>query len=60
MRVLASVFTFYRLLRTVGETRGQRNELILPVASGLCQARAARQRPARLWFWDIKFKGPAN
>jgi putative transposase len=43
-RYLASVSTFYRLLRALGETRVRRGELTHPP---LRQARAARPRPAR-------------
>lgn len=55
---LASVSTFYRLLRGLGETRGRRNELTHPAyAKPELLARAPRE----LWSWDItKLKGPVR
>jgi putative transposase len=47
---LASVSTFYRLLRGLGETRGRRSELTHPAyAKPELLARAPRE----LWSWDI-------
>jgi putative transposase len=55
---LASVSTFYRLLRGLGETRGRRNELIHPVYT---KPELLARAPRQLWSWDItKLKGPAK
>jgi putative transposase len=57
-RYLASVSTFYRLLRGVGETRGRRNQLTHPVYA---KPELLAERPRELWSWDItKLKGPAK
>ena len=57
-RYLASVSTFYRLLRSVGETRGRRNQLTHPVYA---KPELLAERPGELWSWDItKLKGPAK
>ena len=57
-RYLASVSTFYRLLRGVDETRGRRNQLTHPVYT---KPELLAQRPRELWSWDItKLKGPAK
>ena len=55
---LASVSTFYRLLRTVGETRGRRNQLTHPAYA---KPELLATAPRQLWSWDItKLKGPAK
>ena len=57
-RYLASVSTFYRLLRTTGETRGRRNELTHPAYA---KPELLATGPRELWSWDItKLKGPAK
>ena len=57
-RYLASVSTFYRLLRTTGETRGRRNELTHPAYA---KPELLAIGPRELWSWDItKLKGPAK
>jgi len=57
-RYLASVSTFYRLLRTAGETRGRRNELTHPAYA---KPELLATGPRVLWSWDItKLKGPAK
>jgi putative transposase len=57
-RYLASVSTFYRLLRTTGETRGRRNELTHPAYA---KPELLASGPRELWSWDItKLKGPAK
>ena len=57
-RYLASVSTFYRLLRGAGETRCRRNQLMHPVYA---KPELLAQRPGELWSWDItKLKGPAK
>lgn len=57
-RYLASVSTFYRLLRAVGETRGRRNQLTHPAYS---KPELLACGPRELWSWDItKLKGPAK
>ncbi len=57
-RYLASVSTFYRLLRGVDETRGRRNQLTHPA---YIKPELLAQRPRELWSWDIiKLKGPAK
>ncbi len=57
-RYLASVSTFYRLLRARGETRGRRNELTHPVYA---KPELLATGPRQLWSWDItKLKGPAK
>lgn len=57
-RYLASVSTFYRLLRSVGETRGRRNQLTHPVYA---KPELLAERPGELWSWDItKLKGPGK
>ena len=57
-RYLASVSTFYRLLRASGETRGRRNELTHPVYA---KPELLATGPRKLWSWDItKLKGPAK
>jgi putative transposase len=50
-RYLASVSTFYRLLRSAGETRGRRNQLTHPVYA---KPELLAQRPGELWSWDIE------
>lgn len=49
-RYLASVSTFYRLLRGAGETRGRRNQLTHPVYT---KPELLAQHPRELWSWDI-------
>jgi putative transposase len=57
-RYLASVSTFYRLLRRAGETRGRRNELTHPAYA---KPELLASGPRQLWSWDItKLKGPAK
>lgn len=57
-RYLASVSTFYRLLRASGETRGRRNELTHPAYA---KPELLATGPRELWSWDItKLKGPAK
>jgi transposase InsO family protein len=57
-RYLASVSTFYRLLRGVAATRGRRNQLTHPAYA---KPELLAQRPRELWSWDItKLKGPAK
>ena len=57
-RYLASVSTFYRLLRRSAETRGRRNQLTHPIYT---KPELLAQRPRELWYWDItKLKGPAK
>jgi putative transposase len=57
-RYLASVSTFYRLLRRSAETRGRRNQLTHPIYT---KPELLAQRPRELWSWDItKLKGPAK
>ena len=57
-RYLASVSTFYRLLRTSGETRGRRNELTHPAYA---KPELLATSPSELWSWDItKLKGPST
>jgi putative transposase len=57
-RYLASVSTFYRLLRATGETRGRRNELTHPAYA---KPELLASGPRELWSWDItKLKGPAK
>jgi putative transposase len=57
-RYLASVSTFYRLLRGVDETRGRCNQLTHPVYA---KPELLAQGPCELWSWDItKLKGPAQ
>jgi putative transposase len=57
-RYLASVSTFYRLLRGAGETRGRRNQLTHPVYT---KPELLAQHPRELWSWDItKLKGPGK
>ncbi len=47
-RYLASVSTFYRLLRTTGETRGRRNELTHPAYA---KPELLATGPRELWSW---------
>jgi putative transposase len=57
-RYLASVSTFYRLLRASGEARGRRHELTHPVYA---KPELLATGPRQLWSWDItKLKGPAK
>ena len=57
-RYLASVSTFYRLLRASGETRGRRNELTHPAYA---KPELLATGPRELWSSDItKLKGPAK
>jgi len=55
---LASVSTFYRLLRQVGGTRARRNELVHPAYA---RPELLATKPCEVWSWDItKLKGPAK
>lgn len=55
-RYLASVSTFYRLLRGTGETRARRNQLVHPAYA---KPELLATAPRELWSWDIsKLKGP--
>ncbi|MDO8677634.1 MAG: IS3 family transposase [Acidobacteriota bacterium] len=57
-RYLASVSSFYRLLRAAGQTRGRRNELTHPAYA---KPELLANGPRELWSWDItKLKGPAK
>src|SRR3989338_9891065 len=55
---LASVSSFYRLLRAAGQTRGRHHELTHPAHA---QPQLLASGPRQLWSWDItKLKGPAK
>lgn len=55
---LASVSTFYRLLRKAGGTRSRRDELVHPAYS---RPELLATKPREVWSWDItKIKGPAK
>lgn len=55
---LASVSTFYRLLRETSGTRPRRNELTHPAYA---RPELLAVRPREVWSWDItKLKGPAK
>ncbi len=57
-RYLASVSTFYRLLRRMGETHERRHQLTHPAYT---KPELLAQGPRQLWSWDItKLKGPAK
>lgn len=57
-RYLASVSTFYRILRDAGEARPRRNELTHPPYA---KPELLATAPRELWSWDItKLKGPAK
>jgi len=57
-RYLASVSTFYRILRAAGETRGRRDQLTHPAYA---KPELLATAPRQLWSWDItKLKGPAK
>jgi putative transposase len=57
-RYLASVSTFYRILRAAGEARPRRNELTHPPYA---RPELLASGPRELWSWDItKLKGPAK
>jgi putative transposase len=57
-RYLASVSTFYRLLRASDETRRRRDELTHPPYA---KPELLASGPRELWSWDItKLKGPAK
>ncbi len=57
-RYLASVSTFYRILRSAGETRPRRNERTHPPYT---RPELLATAPPQLWSWDItKLKGPAK
>lgn len=57
-RYLASVSTFYRILRAAGQTRARRNELTHPPYA---KPELLATGPRELWSWDItKLKGPAK
>jgi putative transposase len=55
---LASVSTFYRLLRKAGGTRSRRDELVHPAYT---RPELLATKPCEVWSWDItKIKGPAK
>jgi putative transposase len=55
---LASVSTFYRLLRNAGGTRSRRDELVHPAYA---RPEFLATKPCEVWSWDItKIKGPAK
>lgn len=55
---LASVSTFYRILRACSGTRGRRNELVHPAYA---RPELLATRPCEVWSWDItKLKGPVK
>jgi putative transposase len=57
-RYLASVSTFYRVLRAAGEVRPRRNELTHPAYA---KPELLASAPRQLWSWDItKLKGPGK
>ena len=57
-RYLASVSTFYRILRAAGETRGRCDQLTHPAYA---KPELLATAPRQLWSWDItKLKGPAK
>ena len=57
-RYLASVSSFYRILRAAGEVRPRRNELTHPPYA---KPELLASGPRQLWSWDItKLKGPAK
>jgi len=57
-RYLGSVSTFYRVLRSVGESRARRGERVHPVYA---KPELLATAPRELWSWDItKLKGPAK
>ena len=49
-RYMASVSTFYRLLRGVQGTRGRRNQLTHPAYT---KPELLARRPREVWSWDI-------
>jgi putative transposase len=57
-RYLASVSTFYRLLREAGEISPRRNQLVHPAYA---KPELLATQPRQLWSWDItKIKGPGK
>jgi len=57
-RYLASITTFYRLLRQVGETRERRRQATHPAR---VKPELVANAPNRVWSWDItKLHGPAK
>lgn len=53
---LASVSTFYRILRACSGTRGRRNQLVHP---DYVRPELLATKPREVWSWDItKLKGP--
>ena len=57
-RYLASVSTFYRILRAEGEARPRRNQRIHPAYA---KPERLATGPRQLWTWDItKLKGPGK
>lgn len=55
---LASVSTFYRILRACSGTRGRRDELAHPAYA---RPELLATRPCEVWSWDItKLKGPVK
>ena len=63
-RYLASVSSFYRILRAQGEARPRRNQLTHPSVAGLgpyAKPELLASAPRELWSWDItKLKGPGK
>jgi putative transposase len=57
-RYLASVSTFYRILRAAGEARPRRNQRTHPAYA---KPELLAERPNELWSWDVsKLKGQAK
>ena len=55
---LASVSTFYRILRSCSGTRGRRNELVHPAYA---KPELLATQACEVWSWDItKLKGPVK
>ena len=55
---LASVSTFYRILRACSGTRGRRDQLVHP---DYARPELLATRPREVWSWDItKLKGPVK
>lgn len=55
---MASVSTFYRLLRATSGTRPRRNELVHPAYA---RPELLATKPGEVWSWDItKIKGPVK
>jgi putative transposase len=57
-RYLASVSTFYRILRAEGEAQPRRNQRVHPAYA---KPELLATGPRQLWSWDItKLKGPGK